>query len=63
METTTDKLRNALSPIYGLAQMVLLIEESKGSYNPKVIELIINTAKQTIKNKSRIDKLLIKLEE
>lgn len=56
-ETLEAKLRNQLSPIYGLADMILLIDEK-----PEMKQLIIEQAKQAVKNKDVIDLLLVEIE-
>lgn len=56
-ETLEAKLRNQLSPIYGLADLVLLIDEKEG-----IKQLCIEQAKQAIKNKEEIDNLLVNIE-
>ena len=57
METTIAKLRNAISPAYTLADMVLMIK----SY-PEMQSLCIKQAKKTIQNQNKISKLLKKIE-
>ncbi len=56
-ETLEAKLRNQLSPIYGLVDMILLMEEK-----PEIKELLIKQAKQAVKNKKIIDLLLAGIE-
>ena len=56
-ETLEAKLRNQLSPIYSLVDMILLMEEK-----PEIKELIIKQAKQAVSNKERIDLLLAGIE-
>ena len=56
-ETLEAKLRNQLTPIYGLAQMVLLLKK-----NPAMQDILIMSAKQVIKNQKKIDFLLKKIE-
>lgn len=56
-ETTIAKLRNALSPAYSLAGMVLMINS-----NPEMQSLCIKQAKKTIRNQQKISKLLKKIE-
>lgn len=56
-ETLEAKLRNQLSPIYGLVDMILLMEK-----NPEIKELIIEQAKQALDNKDKIDFLLTSIE-
>jgi hypothetical protein len=58
METLEAKLRNQLSPIYGLADMILLLEKK-----PEIKELLIEQAKKTIANRKVIDTLLVSIEE
>lgn len=61
-ETLTAKLRNALNPAYGLAQMILLAEENQDK-KEDMWELLVEAAKQAEKQQERIDKILSKLEE
>lgn len=56
-ETLEAKLRNQLSPIYGLVDMILLMEK-----NQEIKELIIEQAKQALDNKDKIDFLLTSIE-
>ena len=56
-ETTIAKLRNALTPSYSLAQLVLKINE-----HPDMKRICIKTAKQTIAKQKKIHKLLLKIE-
>lgn len=56
-ETLEAKLRNQLSPIYGLVDMILLMEEK-----PEIKELLIKQAKQAVTNKEIIDLLLAEIE-
>lgn len=56
-ETLEAKLRNQLSPIYGLVDMILLMEK-----NPEIKELLVKQAKQCVKNKQVIDSLLLEME-
>ena len=57
-ETLEAKLRNQLSPIYSLADMILLIDEK-----PEVKKILIEQAKQAVKNKEVIDLLLVEIEK
>lgn len=57
METNADKLRNALSPLYGLALMVVNLEN-----HPELLPIVISTAKKAARSKQTIDDLLIKIE-
>lgn len=61
-ETLTAKLRNALNPAYGLAQMILLAEEN-GDKKEDMWEILVEAAKQAEKQQERIDKILSRLEE
>lgn len=61
-ETLTAKLRNALNPAYGLAQMILLAEEN-GDKKEDMWEILVEAAKQAEKQQERIDKILSKLED
>ena len=56
-ETLEAKLRNQLSPIYGLADMILLMNKK-----PEIKDLLIKQAKQVVKNKEIIDLLLAGIE-
>ena len=56
-ETLEAKLRNQLSPIYGLVDMILLMEQK-----PEIKELLIKQAKQAVTNKEIIDLLLAGIE-
>lgn len=56
-ETLVAKLRNKLSPAYGLAEIVLLIDK-----NPDIKDIMIAQAKQAIENKKAIRELLVQLE-
>lgn len=56
-ETLVAKLRNQLSPIYGLANMILMMEEK-----PEIKQLIIKQSEQVVKNKTKIDQLLTAIE-
>ena len=56
-ETAVAKLRNQLSPHYGLPEMILALDK-----HPKMKELIIEQAKQAQANKARIDELLVEIE-
>ena len=56
-ETAVDKLRNKLSPHYGLPEMIFVIDE-----HPKMKGLIIEQARQAKMNKKRIDELLVEIE-
>lgn len=57
-ETPVAKLRNQLTPLYGLAQLVI-----KLNTNPELIPIIIESAQQAINNKEEIDKLLKEIEK
>lgn len=52
-ETLEAKLRNQLSPLYGIADLVLLMDE-----NPEIKKHVIQMAKQASKNKPTIDLIL-----
>ncbi len=56
-ETPVDKLRNQLSPHYGLPEMILAIDK-----HPDMKGLVIAQAKQAQTNKTRIDELLKEIE-
>lgn len=62
IETLEAKLRNQLTPIYGLADLVILIEDEEGQMKQSLLEIIIDMAHQVNKNKDKIDKLLKKIE-
>lgn len=57
METTIAKLRNALTPSYSLAQMVVKIDS-----HPGIKQICVKTAKQIIADQEKIHKLLRKIE-
>jgi len=57
METAEAKLRNQLSPLYGLAETILRLDD-----HPKMRTIIFDMAKQAIKNKEAIDLLLVEIE-
>ena len=50
-ETLEAKLRNQLSPLYGLADLVLL-----GYDNPEIKPILIREAKKALKNRKKISK-------
>lgn len=52
------KLRNKLSPIYGLADMVLEIKE-----NPELLDIVIECAQKVKDNKDDIDEILSQLND
>ena len=56
-ETAVAKLRNQLSPHYGLPEMIFAIDK-----HPKMKELLIAQANQANENKKRIDELLVEIE-
>ena len=56
-ETLEAKLRNQLTPIYNLAQVVLTLDEK-----PEIKDIAISLAKQCLINKSQIDSLLVQIE-
>jgi len=60
-ETAVDKLRNQLSPHYGLPEMILAIENHPEKKDG-LMKLIIEQGKQAQANKQRIDELLIEIE-
>lgn len=53
LETLEAKLRNQLSPLYGLADIILLLDE-----NPDLKPILIQQAKQSQLNMKKIDLLL-----
>ena len=57
METAEAKLRNQLSPLYGLASAVLRIDD-----HPEMKRIVFDMANQAIKNKEAIDLLLVEIE-
>lgn len=59
-ETYEAKLRNQLTPLYGLSSMILMLEERKDDI--ELINIIINAAKQAETNKKKVDKLLTLIE-
>jgi hypothetical protein len=56
-ETLEAKLRNQLTPIYGLADVILMIEEK-----PELLKIAIEMAKQSIENKNNINLILSGIE-
>lgn len=56
-ETLEAKLRNRLSPLYSLVDMILLMEKK-----PEIKELLIEQAKQAVVNKEVINLLLVGIE-
>lgn len=56
-ETAEAKLRNMLTPIYSLADIVILMDEHQD-----LKRIAIDTAKQVIINKEKIKQLLIEIE-
>jgi hypothetical protein len=56
-ETPEAKLRNQLTPLYGLADMVLLLESK-----PEILPILLETAKKSISSKVEIDRLLLEIE-
>ena len=56
-ETLEAKLRNVLTPIYGLAALVILAKD-----NPDVNELVYESAKQVVNSDKRIRELLKAIE-
>jgi hypothetical protein len=56
-ETAEAKLRNLLTPIYSLADIVILMDEHQD-----LKRIAIDTAKQVIINKEKIKQLLIEIE-
>lgn len=57
VETLEAKLRNQLTPLYGLSDLILLLDD-----NPKLKPILIEMAKQAQINKKEIDRLLIEIE-
>ncbi len=60
-ETLEAKLRNQLTPIYGLADMVLAMEKHEFK-NTELNKLVVETAKQVKKNQLQIINLLQQIE-
>lgn len=56
-ETPEAQLRNQLTPIYNLAQVILRLDEK-----PEIKNIVISLAKQCLVNKSKIDSLLVQIE-
>lgn len=52
-ETLEAKLRNQLTPIYGLADLVLLLD-----LRPEIKHILVNQAKQVMRNKQSIHLIL-----
>lgn len=59
-ETLEEKLRNKLSPLYGMAKMVLAMENNEKA---GLKELVIKAAKDAIESKNTIKELLSLIEE
>lgn len=57
-ETLEAKLRNLLTPLYSLADIVVLSENNK-----ELHKISIDVAKQAIINKEKINELLILIEK
>ncbi len=62
VETLEAKLRNQLTPIYGICDIILLLDGEEGMMKPELIKIIIDLANLANKNKDKIDKLLQKIE-
>lgn len=58
-ETLEAKLRNQLSPLYGLASMVVALEDNN---SPELLKIIIECAKQAMKSTEEIDIILKKID-
>ena len=56
-ETLEAKLRNQLTPIYGLADMILALDK-----NPDLMPIVVGTAKQVDVNKKKIEQILCAIE-
>lgn len=56
-ETSEAKLRNQLTPIYGLDDLILMLDT-----HPELMPIIVEMAKQVVKNKPKIKSLLKKIE-
>lgn len=61
-ETAVGKLRNQLSPHYGLPEMVILYLEGTENKRQQLEQFLLMQAKQAQSNKKRIDELLIEIE-
>lgn len=59
METPIAKLRNALSPIYGITASVLLLEDN---FSVSLLNIVLKQAKQVIKNQESIRDILYEME-
>lgn len=57
IETLEAKLRNQLTPLYGLSDLILLLDD-----NPDLKPILIEMAKLAQKSKKEIDRLLIEIE-
>lgn len=57
MATTIAKLRNALTPSYSLAKLVVKIDS-----HPEMKQICVKTAKQIVADQQKIHKLLRKIE-
>lgn len=60
-ETLEAKLRNQLTPVVGLAEMVLIMDKDEKN-KPALMKLVVKTAKQVLKNNLKIIKLLQDIE-
>ncbi len=58
-ETLEAKLRNKLSPIYSLADIIIALEKN---FSPELLKIAIDTAKKTKTNQSEIDTILKKID-
>ena len=56
-ETPEAKLRNQLTPIYGLDDLILMLDT-----HPELMPIIVEMDKQVVKNKPKIKSLLKKIE-
>lgn len=61
-ETLEAKLRNQLSPLYGLVDMIILLNTIEPSKKEELFDLIIEVTNQAIKNKKEIDVILDKID-
>lgn len=57
-ETLSAKLRNQLTPLYSLAEMIVL-----GKDNPEILDAVIECAENALENRKTIDKLLTEIDK
>ena len=63
-ETAVAKLRNMLSPHYGLPEVVLAMDSlTDNDQKKELFKILVEQCKQSQKNKKRIDELLNEIED